>query len=564
MFIFVIMSLKEKIDKFSGKNVLKEAKLWNDRISFYSEIQTNISVHPYYLEFKKQLHELYKNSYKEDMFIKAYMGKNLPSNELTETIFSNLSDVFESQNPNIDIKLKNEKQSKEAEVSLKSYYKWFKTKGFEHVKTLFNSFLIVDINEEKEPYIYCVAPEYVYYYELEDGKLKEIIFSFDGEKYYYYTDEVYSVYEKKGNEYESITESFHKLKRFPGNIFLYDILNNTSEILRKNIIVPQADDIHKYIIKVIELYMAEFASSNYTKVIPDKPCGYENNGSQCQGGRLFYLDSDLENGGRPKLNNNGEQELCPVCGESRHIGTGAVMTVDFEALAKANINVADIINYFAPPLDGLEYQKTRVEEIKEQIKDSSVGVVKRPTKEARNELDVSSDYESRTKILTRFGYLYGKTIQDTFDVILKILYGTDKVESVNVFLGNKFYLLTKEELLSEKETASDPIQRSTINKEIIKLENKHNPERLRNLIIQYNILPYSGMSDSDFFELIKLNKVSDFDIELRTNINYYINEFLKKFKNGVNNFEVDFVMKQITPLVNSKLNNQNIKNETQS
>ena len=70
----------------------------------------------------------------------------------------------------------------------------------------------------------------------------------------------------------------------------------------------------------------------------------------------------------------------------------------------------------------------------------------------------------------------------------------------------------------------------------------------------YQQLPYSGVSDKDFLELIKLGKISDFDIELRTNIVYYIEEFIRKNKNSPEILDYNLVKKEIDKMVKEQVN----------
>lgn len=552
-----LIKIKDKLEGFKREPLNKGTNL-NNKISFYCELHTDIKAHPYYTNFKKHIKNIYRNSYKEDMFINTYMGENPPSIEVCETVFSGLSDIFDSQNQNINIEVEGVSKS-EVLKELEDYFEYFKTDGWNYVQTLFNSFICVDIKDNK-PFVYNIAPEYVYYYEFDqDNKLKEIIFSFDKKDYYYYTDEYYSTWVREGEEYFIKTTNEgkqfyyeHGFKRCPVDIFLHTKLNTDNNILRKNIILPQFDALQKYVIKATELYISEFKAANYITVSPDNSCGYNTNSEICKGGKLYGTNVDIQNGGTAILLEDGTQKLCPSCGYNRHIGAGASITVDFQKASDAGIDINSMYQYYLPPLDGVEYQKEKLKNLKLDIIENSIGIIKKDTKEARNEIDIKSDYESRTKVLTSFGEDYAKTMEFVFEIVLKHLY-KDKYKYTNVFLGNKFYLLTKEELLKEKAAATNPIERADIERKIVKLDYKHDANKLKLVEKIYEQMPYNGITDTDFFELIKLEKVTDFDVELRNNIVYYIEEFTRIYKNSLEVLDYNFINKKITELVNIKL-----------
>jgi len=549
------MSIKEKIEGFNNSMLQKGTEL-NTLVSFYTELSSDLTQHPYFPKFKQKLSGLYHNIDKEDLFLKVYLGDFIPTAELSETIFSNLFDVFDSQNQNISVFTK-DAEDKELKSSLMPYFEYFKNKGWDAYKTMFNSFLVVDIDEASKPYLYNLAPEFVKYLELDkDDKVIEIIFTFDDEKYYHYTDLFYSVYlkTKEGDFIEKKTSN-HKLAQCPANWFIDDKLNSKTVSLRKNIVIPQIDDLHKIVIKTVELYISEFITSNAAKVTPANPCGYAEGNNICKGGKLYSRITDSEGNTPPITKSDGSIALCPKCGHNRHVGSGESYSVNYEKMAELNINIADLIKWFTPPIEGTEYQLRRLNEMKIDVLKSAVGVTTAISAEARNEKDVNSGYENRTKILTAFGEMYAHPMVWAFDIILKIK--GSKAKSY-VFLGNKFYLVSVDELLAQKESATDPIQRKEIVDQINILTYKHDVTKLAYITKVYEQLPYSGLSDADFIEYVKLNKVSNFDIELRNNINYYIDKFVRKWQNDPDKLDYDFISEEIETFVNEKLANQNI------
>ncbi len=559
------MAIKALIDDFKGKPALLQAKELNDVVSFYSELHVNISQHPYYITFRKKLKELYKNSYKEDMFVDVYMGSDTPTVELCETIFSRLFNVFDSQNSNLNISLKTESDKKDYKSEVQWIYDYFKNEGWKKYQTKFNSFRGIDLKDGKQ-YIINIEPQFVYYTKSECKKqLQEIIFSFDNKTYFYYTDKFYSKYEKtEQGEYILIgKEENHKIERCPINYFYNDFYNNDSEIYRKNVISSISNKLFDYTVSAVELLMNELAMLNYTKVVPSLPCGYETGEEICKGGRLFYTQADQKQGDTPVMRDNGNtQKLCPVCGFNRIIGSGTTITVDYEAIAEKGISIGDLVQYFTPSVEVAEYHKENLKQLKNDLIETSVGEFKTETREARNETDIKSGYENATKLLTAFGEIYSFPISDTMDISLRFNHSAD-YGFVYLYMGNRFYLHTKSELLEQKELTTNPIERQDVQQQIIHVEYKHDADKLRRMEILYQILPYAGETDTYFLELVKLGKVSDFDIELRTNIYYYISLYENTKHMAVQALDYNLIKKYITDLVNEKLSSQEINNNLQ-
>jgi hypothetical protein len=544
------INIKDKIESFDRREMM-DAKELNEKVSFYSELQTKKEVHPYFYKFRKKLQELYRDTNKVDIFLNAYTGDNLSTNTITETIFDRLFNVFDSQNKNIQIDISNNESKADLIKFITPFLEYFKKEGWQHLKTMFNSFITVDVNAENETYIYNIAPQYVCYLELTEDKenVKEIIYSFDNENYFYNTQEFYAKYIKQNNVYIQDYLKEHDYKECPTNFFLNDKLNASDLYLRKNIIVPQTDNLHKYIVKDGELYMSELLTSSPKMALPSDGCGYNVANEVCKGGQLYTkgIDDNFDN---PVLLDDYTIKLCPTCGASRTIGVGGTFYIDFKALANEdnNITVSDLVQYFAPPLEGTEYQKETLQSLETEIIRTSIGETKTISQEARNETDVQSDYENATKILTAFGEMYANTMEFVCRIRLKHKYGK-QFNYISIFLGNKFYLLSKQELIEQKDRSTNPIDRTELELKIIQLDYKHDPNKYKAVKNAYSVLPYSGVTDAYFLDLVRLNLVSREDIELRTNFNKYVQLFIEKNKNDFSTLDANYIRKELYKLI---------------
>lgn len=543
--------LSEKILKYKSDYLPKAIEL-NAESSFYTCLHTNLKAHDYYSIFRKKLKKLYSNAYIEDSFLNTYLGKNLSSVEISEQIFSKLKTIFDAKNQNIYVEVEGVEKS-ELNLVVKKYLEYFKTSGFDSLKSLPNSIVIIDIDENEKPYLYNLNPKFIEYIDFEkNGDIEEIIFSFDKEDYFYYTKDFYSKYEKTENGFVEIYTTPHNLESFPGCLFLKDSYSNENKFLAKTVISNQLDNLHKFVVKDVELYKSEFATSFSTKIQPDSSCGYHQGEEICKGGKI-YNSYNLDEAGNPSpiLFEEGTQKICPVCGNSRIVGAGATIFINLKKLADMNSNVNNIITEFTPNLEGTNYQKDRLTELKNEIIYSCIGKKQSSVKLARNEKDVISDYEDTSKILSDFSKIYQITINDIIGKVLKLIYQKEVV--LNIFIGDEYFLQTKEELINEKNSAINPLERTNAILNLIEYENKHNVEKKSLYEKILKLMPYSGITDTEFLEYVKFGKVSDFDFELRTNINYYINEFEKKYKNSISLLDIEFIQKEIEKLINEKI-----------
>ena len=142
------MDIKQKIETFDTTFIDKAVKL-NIESGFYSEPQTKLSTHPFFPYFRKKIKQLFQNTYKENAFIETYMGENVPTLEIVETIFNRLKNIWDSQNSNLIIAGTN--KNKDIVSFLSEYLKWFRTTGWEALKNeVWDEFVSELTPEERE------------------------------------------------------------------------------------------------------------------------------------------------------------------------------------------------------------------------------------------------------------------------------------------------------------------------------------------------------------------------------------------------------------------------------
>lgn len=489
--------------------------------------------------FEDRVRKIYNNdSYKVKRFKEAFQGDILPSVELLRNSWNQLYKVFDAQNPVANYQFSDNSYREEAVKYLSKFDKFWKTEGWQRLKTRYNSLVVVDLPEfqegnRPEPYIYFVDIVNVKHIEfVEDShQIKEVKFKgkIDGaDVYLYYTDEFYSVLQDLDDQPSKENTSTHDLGYCPVNFFWSDLLNNESKILRKIPVVDVLENLFKYCFKSIEAFKADLLYLNPDKQAPKSSCGYEGANEKCFGGKLVNENK------QPIISNN-IQRLCPHCGTNQHLGGGAgnLITIDFnnDAVREGKVNPSmDLVRYIMPDIKGIQEQYKRIQQLEDSINKSIAGEDNVITRESINELQQEAKYQSKETILTELSDRLSDIITWTENTILKLMYG-DMFNGCTKNLGNKFFIRTIDELQRMLNESTNPIQRTEIQKQIIETKYKNNPDKKRRETLLYDLMPYSSLNDSMFHEYVKMGKISDYDITLRTNFDNIISELEMRYGN---------------------------------
>jgi hypothetical protein len=549
------MALKDLVSRNRYHRDIHTAKNLQNEASYYISFdETN----PYRSEFSRRVLEIYvKNNHKRNRFFNAFAGQILPSVELSETIYSQLSRVWESQDWAREIYMQNPDLENEALEFLAKYNKWWRNKWWNGYQHQFCSFVVVDLPLEQstfrpEPYPFVLDIENVVYIKFNNAEeVQEIIFKSiepdaegkDKLYFYYYTDQFYSKYLIDGDLEVLQFINPHRLGRCPVHKLWTEPLNKNSLILSKGAITPNHDDMFWYNVKVIESRKADMLYLNPTMQSPKISCGFDSSKSKyqghfkdeyyqntkCSGG--YLIDSD---GSPVYIRNSDSRVLCPICGENQLMsgGAGNMIQIDMDttAVKDGKVRVSDdLIKYITPDPEGTNIQFERIRDLKDMIIKQSVGSDDQPTKSAVNELQQTAIFESKESVLKRISEGISQVRTEVEYDILKLRYA-DMFISNKYFQGSKFYLYTVEELLERRKNAKDPIQKKQIDHQIIEVKYRNDQKKMNEEKLLYKLLPYNTLTDEEFMENVKDKTILDNDfIILRM-----------RFSDAVELFEADF------------------------
>ncbi len=532
--------ITDKISKNKYKGSIAEASLNQYEVAYYIESDEQC---PYISIFNKRVKTIYNNDeYKFNRFNKGFKGKVLPSVELCQTIFNDLFRVFDSENQNIQRNFKDDKIKDTALSIISKTHEWYKTELWEAQKTQFNSIVIVDLpiiqsGEYPEPYPIIIDISDVKYISFnKDKEISEIIFVEKKDKlkfYHYYSDAFYIVC----NEQEEITqESSHDLGYCPAKFIRNRYLRGSDLVLRDGLLMSVREHLFWFVFKTIESRKADLLYLNPDKQMPKNSCGYDVENQKCSGGKL------VDKNKQPLLSSDGKSHLlCPVCGETQFNsgGAGNSILIDLNSMAVKEGKVdpsKEFVKYITPSTEGVEIQYKRINELYEHITKAVCGVEQVKTREAINELQIQASFENKEIILKNLSHDLSETISWIEKTQLKLIAG-NKFLSNTYDLGTIFYLYTVDDLYLRREKASNTLEKSSIDEQIIDIKYHNNQDKKEREKLLYKILPYNTISDTEFYELLDKG-IFDEDLKyIRINFLMLINKLENEYGNILNLYQ---------------------------
>ena len=452
----------------------------------------------------------------------------LPTTDLTNRIYTDLSRVFEGRNPVFsyqftDSELKDDWEWYRQEV-LKEPLIW-REKGWRHVKSHINSVLVVDLpqvqeGEYPEPYFYWLNIEFVIDYSLEEDRW--LIFNQDN--YIAVIDDTfYRLFEKKKNGLGAlVVEKAHGLGYCPVRFFWTDFISEFD--LKESPLSSQLSNLDWLLFWMIsKRHLDSYASYPIISTIQAE-CGYKNESTFCEGGFLRHQHTHDY-----LINPDGSLLRCPVCGDRRFAGAGTVIEKPVPTKDSSIDRAVDIIGI---DVDSLKWNVDEENRLIDKIYNSVVGISNEGNKASYTAEQIRAGLEHKTIKLINLkkNFEYAQKFVD--DTICRLRYGANFLGS-NISWGTDFYILNVDDLygqyeLAKKNGASDA-QLDLIYDQIINTEYRNNPQQVQRMLILKQLEPYRHLTND---ELIKFKDVLDPDlVRIKLNFSSYIDRFERENMN---------------------------------
>lgn len=460
--------------------------------------------------------------------------------DITEGIFNEIKKVFDAHNRVENFNF----NSPGLENDIAEYRKqirdgsFWQTDGFLAMTSAINSFIIVDLpslpmtatgfeqlSDRPTPYYYLLDVDRVIDVEITRGtwRVEYIVFK-DQEKndvVYVFDDAFFRTYTKsKSNEWVLTNEAPHDLGYTPARSFWSTPYTAKSKIQKLAPISKSLAALDQLLFSItlkrhLELYAGFPIYQSY-----EQKCSYidEETGIACEGG-ILYPAAEFPNA-KPKP--------CPKCSEGRGgLGPGSMVVVPGMA-DKDDPDMLDGIKVVGAEKDSLDYNQQECERQIEWITYNIIGIADELTKEAVNEKQVQSNFESRQTVLMNIKSNFETIHKWTLETICRLRYGKQFV-GCTIDYGSQFFLHTTAEILEAMEQAKTNglpnYELANIRQNYTVTKYRNNTDMIKRLEILAEIEPFIGYSVADLKTLKDLTTLDERQMLLKIQFDHYIRKF---------------------------------------
>lgn len=471
----------------------------------------------------------------ESKYVRFLQLFELKTAETIEEIFTKLSRCTEAQDRVVDTYFTNEKTELDFEAyrsTILQDEKFFTETIFQDIlQNNHNGIVLIDINEEGMPYMFTITISQVLAIDTTKGsQIEWVIFQTKKNEAYAYCDTHYRKFDiSNGLESAILLEEFpHSLGYCPAH-FLYNsnLSSRISRIVKEHVVSKYVDSLDFLLfLNTSQKYLNTYAYP--IMEIPSKDCNYTDfKGNGCEGGYITSV-SETENG-------QTIQTKCPVCAKNHFIGAGSVIEKDI-TINPENQKfeyLQDSVKFVAPPVDSIQQSEATTKLLERNIITKTTGFSPNSNDtQAKNELQVTSYYESQVSVLQKFQKPLEQVQRFVLETAAKLLHPNEFLFCI-VDWGKNYYLRSEDELLKQLDLLRasnaptqiiDLVEQEFVNQ---KLKNKPLLQTRFELIARIN--PYRNFSYEELNDLYTKGILDNVSFILAANFNYYLDKFEIEF-----------------------------------
>ncbi|OOG19139.1 hypothetical protein BWD42_04095 [Sphingobacterium sp. CZ-UAM] len=454
------------------------------------------------------------------------------TNALIDEISDEYVKVFDAQNSLMDYTFTDSKYKELFDEFLQQNNDehFWKRDVFGAIFSAINSIVVVDLPQIQTtdypvPYYYLLPIDQVIDldYDSINKRLNYVIFHSKG-NIAAFDNLSYRLFQTGANgEFIQIVNEPHDLGYCPANFMWRDNIDPNDFYNKQSPLSSQLGDLDWYLFystikKSLDLYASYPIYWAY-----EGKCNYRNpQGAECEGGFTHYTDGE----------GNSKPVACPSCEAKKLVGPGSLLSVPIPR----NSNEPDLrepVGVVSVDSGSLQYNVDELERLENDIKQKATGKIdsKLLSKEALNEDQVRSQFESQTNILRYIASNLDAIRSWTMDTVGKLMFGEIFVSS-SINHGTEFYLQSLDELTKEynaAKTAGLPLFiLASKRKMLAELQAKNNPSERDNMEVLRYLEPYPDLTISD----CKNYGVMEADPEgyaVKLNFSYLIDKFELEF-----------------------------------
>lgn len=497
----------------------------NERLSFHTRISTSAQeAGPYWSRFLSFLSDVLKAPDKEKR-IESLINFPVESSLLVDKATDEINAFFKAEDRYLEVNFSDDELQQDFETYLNAvdFQKFLENDLFTQCLGPVNAIAVIDL-PAMPPIEGRVTP---FWYFIEFGNLKDIDVDRRGQVLY----AIWEVEVPRGDEKDKylvcVDDGFyHTLKIEQGVLtnhtqnphgltycpacFIWHDVKNAGSIERKNAVLPLLSKLDKLIL--------EQAGKEYSDLYAQYPIlwQYLSGSADAEEAKyeIEYADDLPAEGLRTRIDQPEKKQS--------FMGPGTQVDM-IQPQFNDSGNDFQVPVGFANAEPGiLEYNATNVKSRADQISFALTGIQPVTNKDAVNEDQVRSQYESRRAVLKYWAENFERTDEFLRRTIAKLRYGS-QFESITVNYGDDFFLIDKETALAEYQDAKNagvPQYILSLKREQLeKVESKNNSSRERRIKILSELEPYPDQS----LEKVPLG-TDDYVLKAR------FDEYIKRFE----------------------------------
>lgn len=381
------------------------------------------------------------------------VGSPVPTLSLTETIFDELSKIYEASNPSQKFTFKSDSEINALEFTKYfNHNEFFKKEYYNQLKVSPNSFIIVDTKLElsadnrQQPTVYFVDVHSVIDVDTDrDGRVNYIVFYADKDRIVAIDDTNYYVYVKTSQNWV-LAQGFPSAHNIlddmdvpmtPAFMLYPNFLNASDNIVINSPLTKSLGDLEWLLFwSVAKRHLDSYAAFPIY-VSLEEECNFQTaKGQVCEDGYVKEYSDLVE----------GEFTVvpCPQCSKNRAIGAGSTIKVKAPQ-EQGDPNNLNAVNVIPAEKDSITFVKEEKVRLEQEIYYSILGKTSQPLEtfsQSVQQLDLST--ESRKAVLIRTKEIVEKVHQRVVYTMCKLMYGDD-FTNFYINYGDNYFLTTPEQ-----------------------------------------------------------------------------------------------------------------------
>lgn len=524
----------------SKRPEIEGAKAQQDWIKFHTDTNLDIARSLPYAKFKAFV----RSQLPEDKFITSMnlLKFPLPTNALTESIFTKLSKIFDGRNPAFSYQFHRTQERDD--------WEWYRQevlgepsvwseKAWRYFQTEINCVMVVDMPLEDDPtdrypqpYFYFVPISEVVSYSVNrrTGVMDWIIYHSD-ERIIAIDGESYRTYEyTEGKQLgKLLSDNPHELGYCPARFFWTEPLTLAHPDIKKSPLSKELSALDWYLFKSLGVKHLDTYASYPIYSAYEEECDYtDKDGNTCHKGYLQKPNGEFVTG------LDGTPVPCPIChGKKQLAGAGSFITVPIPEEGQPDLRKpVDITTIDRKSLD---YNVEELKRLETRIVNSCVGVdntILNETSLADKQVDAT--FESKDNVLNSVKKGFEEA-QEWVDTTICLLRYRSAFISAHISYGNEFYTLTPEALRKRyadaKDSGASEAELDALRQQILETTYRHNPLMLQRMLILNDLEPYRHRTQDEVKSLAEKGLVSNEELVLKADFMGFIGQFERENDN---------------------------------